>query len=64
MRQYFEELLHDQLCFLPKHADEPWYDVIQRDLPYVRWLLENFEFKDEELKEALEWGVDNVPERF
>jgi hypothetical protein len=62
-RGWEEDYLNETSCLFPKHRDEAWYNVIQNDRPYVRWLLENVEDMDDDLRDALEWGVDHVPDR-
>lgn len=56
------ELQHT-ICKFPKYKGDTWYDVIQHDREYVRWLVENIEDLNEDLFEVLSWGVDNVPDR-
>lgn len=58
-----EDYLTSTACRFTKHAGEFWYDVIQRDRDYVRWILENIEDLDEDLRDALGWGVERVPDR-
>lgn len=58
------ETLKESLCSFPKHDGETWYDIIQRDHGYARWAVENIESMDDELREALQWGIDHVAERF
>ena len=62
-RGWEEDYLNETVCNFKKHEDEPWYIVIQNDRSYVRWLLENIEDMDDDLRDALEWGVDRVPDR-
>jgi hypothetical protein len=62
-RGWEEDYLNETTCHFPKHAEESWYAVIQADRRYVRWLLENVEDMDEDLRDALQWGVDRVPDR-
>lgn len=62
-RDWSEEYLRDNTCVYKKHEDETWYEIVQRDRDYVQWLLENIEQMDPDLREALTWGVDNVPDR-
>lgn len=57
------EYIQTTECNFPKHAGEMWYDVIQRDREYVRWLLGNIEDMEDDLRDALEWGVEKVPDR-
>lgn len=62
-----EAFLRATLCAFPKYAKEKlsWYDVIQKDRDYVQWLLDNVIDPDdeEELRDALSWGVSFVPDR-
>jgi hypothetical protein len=59
-----EQWLRANTCFFPKHANEQWYDVIQRDRDYVEWLLENKEdaFSGDGV-DAIAWGIKHVPDR-
>lgn len=61
-----EEHLRTTLCRFPKYrtAQKSWWDVCAEDAEYVRWILDNVEDLDEELRDALEWGVKFVPEKF
>jgi hypothetical protein len=65
-RTWEQEHLETTLCRFPKYrdADKSWWDVCQEDAAYVRWLLENNDSLDDELRDALEWGVRHAPERF
>lgn len=58
-----QSYLDSHTCAFKQHRGEGWVSVIQRDRDYVRWLLDNIEEMDEELRECLAWGVDNVPDR-
>ena len=55
--------LDTHTCPFRKYRGDGWIQVIQLDRDYVRWLLENLEDMDEELREALTWGVEYVPDR-
>jgi hypothetical protein len=57
-----EEYLRSTVCFFPKHRDESWYAVLQDDRNYVIWLLDTKELEDD-LTDALRWGVQHVPDR-
>ena len=58
-----ESILRSEVCRFPKHYGEMWYDVIASDLAYAEWILENVEDLDEDLFDAITWGVRNVPEK-
>lgn len=64
-RGWEDDYLNEEICRFPKYREDSltWYAVIQRDRSYVRWILENVEDLDEELRETLQWGVDHVPDR-
>lgn len=58
-----QEYLEAHTCPFKKYRGEPWMDVIPKDRDYVRWLLENMEELDDELRDCLQWAVDNLPDR-
>lgn len=64
MPTWEEYHLRSTVCPFSKHRGESWYTVIQDDREYVRWLLETQEFDEDEDRDALEWGVDHVPDTF
>lgn len=49
-------------CRFPKHRGKTWYDVIQRDRSYVEWVIREIEDLDDDLRDALRWGVERVPD--
>jgi hypothetical protein len=53
------------MCFFPKHSGESWLYVVQEDRDYAQWVLDNVLDPDEEeeLCDALKWGIANVPDR-
>lgn len=57
-RKTYEQLLNE-ICELPKYRGEnrTWSWVCENDPRYVKWLVENFEELDEDLREALEYGI-------
>ena len=59
-----QEHLQTTACHFPKHKGKSWWDVCQEDQPYVSWVLENIEDLDDDLRDALEWGVRHAPMRF
>lgn len=61
-----EEHLRTTVCQFPKHKFTTWYDVCAEDTDYVQWLLDNVldPEDEEELRDALTWGITHVPTRF
>jgi hypothetical protein len=53
-------------CHFPKWKGDSWYHVCAKDADYVQWLLDNVldPDDDEELRDALAWGIKNVPASF
>lgn len=66
MANWEEKHLMETECRFPKYRSErySWYQVIQRDRDYVQWILDNVEDLDDDLRDALEWGVTKVPDAF
>jgi hypothetical protein len=64
MASWEEEELRSTTCYFPKHRDTSWYDVCAKDAEYVNWVLENIEDLDDDLRDALAWGVKHVPASF
>jgi hypothetical protein len=64
MASWEEEELRGTECHFPKHRDTSWYDVCAQDAEYVSWVLENIEDLDDDLRDALTWGVKHVPASF
>ncbi len=64
-RCWEEDHLNDTLCYFPKHRGESWLYVCQEDKDYVHYLLDNVidPEDNEELVDALRWGVNHVPDR-
>lgn len=58
-----QEYLESHTCAFKKYRGDGWMDVLAKDRDYVRWLLENIEDMDDELRECLGWGVDHVADR-
>ena len=64
MSKSWEQLhLEETICYFPKYRGETWWEVCQKDASYVQWVVENIEDLDEELRDALEWGIGHAPER-
>lgn len=63
MRSWELEHLETTVCEFPKHRGDGWVEVIQKDREYVEWLLVNIEDMDDDLRDALRWGVSNIPDR-
>jgi hypothetical protein len=58
-----ETVLRETVCNFPKYRGQTWYDVCARDADYAEWILGNIEDLNEDLKDALTWGIHNVPMR-
>jgi hypothetical protein len=55
MRQFHRETLANSECRLPKHRGQSWLWVVEHDEEYARWVLENIEDLDEDVRESLEY---------
>lgn len=64
MPSWEEEHLKSTECAFPKHRGKSWYDVCAADADYAGWIVENIEDLDEDLKDAIEWGIKHVPASF
>lgn len=61
MPSWEEQQLRDTICNFPKHRGDTWYRVCAIDSEYAEWITENIEDLDEDLCEAIKWGVKHVP---
>lgn len=57
--EQYRQTLETTACHLPKYQDEPWADVVKQDRGYARWVSNTLTL-DEDLAEALAWGVENL----
>lgn len=64
MAAWEEDHLKSTTCNFPKHRGKSWYDVCALDAEYAEWITENIEDLDEDLCDAIKWGIKNVPMRF
>lgn len=57
-RSTYEQILNE-ICGLPKYRGEnrTWSWVCESDPRYAKWLVENMEELDEDLREALEYAL-------
>lgn len=56
MSRYTEAItrLRREVCRLKKHYGQSWEWVVDNDPQYARWVVDNVEDLDDEIREALE----------
>jgi hypothetical protein len=61
MPSWEEDHLRSTECHFPKHRGESWWRVCAIDVEYAQWIIDTIEDLDEDLKDAIEWGIKHVP---
>lgn len=54
LKKYESKPFNLQKCPYKKYKGTTWEEVLSKDMPYVKWLVSNVEFKDKDLKEWLQ----------